>query len=171
MTQVLLGYMGSGKSTVGRLLAEKQSLHFIDFDDYIENKEGLSVPEIFKQKGEIYFRKKEAEYLQQLLAEKPKAVVSLGGGTPCFGNNMQDVLKATEHVFYLKLSVDALVKRLTLEKEQRPLIKEIGDDELSDFIRKHLFERNFFYLQAPHIINVENETPEELVEIILKKLV
>ncbi|WP_417444231.1 shikimate kinase [Joostella sp.] len=170
MIQVLIGYMGSGKSTIGKILAKKNDLAFIDFDEYIEKKEGLSIPQIFSQKGEIYFRKKETLYLLELLNAKPDAVVSLGGGTPCFGNNMDVVLNATENVFYLKLSVDVLEKRLKHEKAQRPLIKDIANAELSEFIRKHLFERNFYYLRAHHIISVNDETPEEIVHKIEEKL-
>ncbi len=168
--QILIGYMGSGKSTVGKVLAKNNNLMFIDFDDYIVEKENLSIPEIFKLKGEIYFRRKETEYLTELLSQKPEAVISLGGGTPCFGNNMEVVLEATPNVFYLKLSVDKLEERLQKEKAQRPLIKDIADKELSEFIRKHLFERNFYYLKSHHIISVANETPEEIATKISEKL-
>ncbi|MCX2680728.1 AAA family ATPase [Galbibacter sp. EGI 63066] len=171
MMVVLIGYMGSGKSTVGKVIAKKRGMGFIDFDDYIEEKEQLTIPEIFKQKGEIYFRKQETAYLSVLLKEKPNAVISLGGGTPCFGNNMDVVVEATQNVFYLKLSVEKLVERLQAEKEHRPLIKDIADIDLSDFIRKHLFERNFFYLRSHHIITVGDETPQGISEKIEKKLV
>ncbi|MEL4307296.1 shikimate kinase [Joostella sp. CR20] len=170
MMQVLIGYMGSGKSTVGKVLAKNSAKAFIDFDNYIEEKEGMSIPEIFKNKGEIYFRKKETAHLERLLASNPNAIISLGGGTPCFGNNMETVLKATPDVFYLKLSVEKLVARLKTEKSQRPLIKDIADGDLSEFVRKHLFERNFYYLQSHHIISVEDETPEEIATKIIEKL-
>ncbi|QLE00366.1 shikimate kinase [Galbibacter sp. BG1] len=169
MVQILIGYMGSGKSTVGKIMAKEQSLPFIDFDNYIEDKEGLSIPELFKTKGEIYFRKKEAAYLVELLSEETNAIISLGGGTPCFGNNINVILEATKNVFYLKLSVDKLVERLQKEKVQRPLIKDIANEALSEFIRKHLFERNFYYLQAHHIIAVGNESPSEIANKIMEK--
>ncbi|MDG3583846.1 shikimate kinase [Galbibacter pacificus] len=170
MTIVLLGYMGSGKSTVGKILAKKQSLEFIDFDDYIVENEKLSIPEIFKQKGEIYFRKIEGNYLKQLLQDNKDAVISLGGGTPCFGNNMEYILKATPNVFYLKLTAEKLVERLLPEKEQRPLVKDIPNAEMLEFIRKHLFERNFFYLKSPNIISVNDELPEEIAVLVQEKL-
>ncbi|WP_417359380.1 shikimate kinase [Galbibacter sp.] len=167
---VLIGYMGSGKSTVGKVLAKQLEMDFIDFDNYIEAKENRSIPEIFKQKGEVYFRNKETQYLGELLDENPNVVVSLGGGTPCFGTNMQTIVEASPNVFYLKLSVDKLISRLKPEKAYRPLIKDIADADLSEFIRKHLFERNFYYMQAPHIVNVVNQTPEELAAEVSEKL-
>ena len=167
---VLIGYMGSGKSTIGKVLAKKLEKDFIDFDQYIETNEKQSIPEIFKHKGEVYFRKKEAFYLGELLTEDPNAVVSLGGGTPCFGTNMQTIVEASPNVFYLKLSVDNLISRLQPEKAYRPLIKDIADEDLSEFIRKHLFERNYYYLKAPHIVKVDEQTPEELAAEISEKL-
>lgn len=167
---VLIGYMGSGKSTVGKVLAKQLEIDFIDFDNYIETKEERSIPEIFQQKGEVYFRNKEGQYLGELLSENPKAVVSLGGGTPCFGNNMQTIVEASPNVFYLKLSVDKLISRLQPEKAYRPLIKDIADQDLNEFIRKHLFERNFYYLQASHIVNVVDQTPEEIAVEVSDKL-
>src|SRR5690606_16188303 len=163
-------YMGSGKSTVGKVLAKQLEIDFIDFDNYIETKEERSIPEIFQQKGEVYFRNKEGQYLGELLSENPNAVVSLGGGTPCFGNNMQTIVEASPNVFYLKLSVDKLISRLQPEKAYRPLIKDIADQDLNEFIRKHLFERNFYYLQAPHIVNVVDQTPEEIAAEVSDKL-
>lgn len=167
---ILIGYMGSGKSTVGKVLAKQLEMDFIDFDHYIETKEKLSIPDIFKQKGEVYFRNKEAYYLGELLTKDPNAILSLGGGTPCFGTNMQAIVEASPNVFYLKLSVDTLISRLQPEKSYRPLIKDIADEDLSEFIRKHLFERNFYYLQAPHKINVVEQTPEDLAVEIREKL-
>lgn len=167
---VLIGYMGSGKSTVGKVLARELEIDFIDFDDYIEAKESQSIPDIFKAKGEVYFRKKETFYLDELLDKKPNAVISLGGGTPCFGTNMETITASSPDVFYLKLSVDTLLNRLRPEKANRPLIKDIADEDLSDFIRKHLFERNYYYLKSPHIVNVDEQTPEELASEIRGKL-
>jgi len=167
---VLIGYMGSGKSTIGKVLAQQLEKDFIDFDNYIEAEEKQSIPDIFKEKGEVYFRKKEAFYLEELLAANLNAVVSLGGGTPCFGTNMQTIIESSPNVFYLKLSVDKLISRLQPEKSYRPLIKDIADEDLSEFIRKHLFERNYYYLQAPHIVNVVEQTPEELAVEVKEKL-
>ena len=93
MKVILLGYMASGKSTIGRLLAEEKGLKFINLDEYLEEKEEKSISDIFKDKGEIYFRLKENEYLKELLEKKESFVLSLGGGTPCYSSNM-DVINS-----------------------------------------------------------------------------
>ena len=164
---VLLGYMGSGKSTVGKIIAAKTGVQFIDFDHFIEEKEGVSIPEIFKSKGEVYFRKKEREYLEELLKIAPDAVISLGGGTPCFGNNMQLLLDSPAKVVYLKANINTLTQRLLPEKSGRPLLAEVPDNELEEYIRKHLFERNFFYLQAPVKLDIDALSAEAVAEQLL----
>lgn len=158
MNIVLLGYMGSGKSAVGKFLAKDTTLEFLDLDDFIEKKEGMSIPEIFSTKGEIYFRKKEGDYLKEVLGCQKNKVISLGGGTPCYGHNMDVISDATENVYYLKASVDTLVDRLMKEKDHRPLIKDLDEEELPEFIKKHLFERNFYYLRAKHIVAVDGKS-------------
>ena len=161
---ILMGYMGSGKSTTGRLLSKVLSVQFIDFDDYIAEKEGVSIPEIFQKKGEVYFRRKEQQYLAELVGEAPEAVISLGGGTPCFGENMEVILSGNAKVIYLKASIDTLVSRLKTERASRPMISHLKDEEVSDYIRKHLFERNPYYMRAPHIVSIDGLKAEEVVE-------
>ncbi|QCX00576.1 shikimate kinase [Aggregatimonas sangjinii] len=168
MKIVLIGYMGSGKSTVGRKLAERSSFKFVDLDDYIETAEGISIPTIFSEKGEIYFRKKEHQYLQEVLQKEESFVLATGGGTPCYGNNMAAILKATQMSYYLKLSLPALVQRLEGEKAARPLIKNIPTEELPEFIGKHLFERSYFYNQAHHVISCDGKGNSEIVSEIAK---
>lgn len=164
MKIVLLGYMGSGKSTVGKLLADNLKLEFLDLDDFIVASEGSSIGDIFKKKGELYFRKKENQYLKDVLSGENNIVLSTGGGTPCYGNNMSDILGNTQNVFYLKTSIKELVKRLSKEKEYRPLIKNIPDDDLPEFIGKHLFERSFFYAKASHAILCDGKTPFDIAK-------
>lgn len=149
MNIILIGYMGSGKSTVGKLLSEKLNFEFIDLDAYLQEKENLTIPQIFETKGEIYFRKKEHFYLKKLL-RRDAVVLSLGGGTPCYGNNMSAILNTPQaHSVYLKSSIPSLVQRLSPEKATRPLIAHLNtDDELVEFIGKHLFERSVFYGQS-----------------------
>lgn len=152
MKIVLLGYMGSGKSTVGRLLAERLGMPFLDLDNYIESKLQMPVSRIFSEKGELFFRKKEHEYLKEVLQDPADAILALGGGTPCYSGNMDTLLEHTPHVFYLRLPIPELVRRLRDEKAERPLIRELPDAELPDFIGKHLFERSPFYNRATHTI-------------------
>lgn len=168
MTIILIGYMGSGKSTVGQLLAKQREIPFTDLDNYIEQKEGMSISQIFGTKGEIYFRKKEHQYLKELLAEEGERVISLGGGTPCYAGNMDLVLEHTPNVYYLSVSIPELIRRLSPAKGSRPLIKEIRDEELGEFIGKHLFERRPYYTQAHFVLQADMASPEELVEEILE---
>ena len=160
-----MGYMGSGKSLIGRSLANAYDLKYLDLDDFIETKEKKSISKIFEDNGEIYFRKKESECLKEVLETKKKHVISLGGGTPCFANNME-VINSYKDVksVYLNTSVDELTDRLFKERNKRPLIAHITEKEaLNDFIRKHLFERSFYYNQASYVIKTDNKNPEEIV--------
>ncbi len=163
MKIVLVGYMGSGKSTIGKLLADNLNYEFIDLDKYIESSEKMKIPKIFESKGEIYFRKKEFEYLNEILDTKDDFVLSTGGGTPCYGENMNAILLATSNVFYLKVSIAGLINRLISEKEHRPLISNIPNEELPEFIGKHLFERSYFYSRANHNLLCDENSKEELV--------
>lgn len=163
MKIVLVGYMGSGKSTIGKLLAGNLDYDFIDLDDYIASSENMEIPKIFESKGEIYFRKKEYEYLNEILNTKDNFVLSTGGGTPCYGENMNAILEVTPNVFYLKVSIAGLINRLLSGKEHRPLIADIPNEELPEFVSKHLFERSYFYSQANHKLLCDENSKEELV--------
>lgn len=166
----LVGYMGSGKSTIGKQLATEIKKDFIDFDDYLEAKEGASISEIFKNKGEIYFRKAEAEHLATLLQENKDAVIALGGGTPCYGTNMNSILEKTDKVFYINVNVPNLTFRLEKEKAHRPVIAHLSHEELMEFVGKHLFERNAFYQKAPYTINANNKSVKEVITMIVELL-
>jgi len=170
MKIVLLGYMASGKSAVGKLLAKDSGLDFIDLDAYIEEREGSSIPTIFKEKGEIYFRVKETEYLSELLHSKNSFVLSLGGGTPCYDKNMELINALSQSVF-LKTSINTLHDRLKNEKESRPLVAKIADEKLQEFIGKHLFERTPFYVQAQNTVQTDGFTVLEIVSEIKKNLI
>ncbi len=172
MKIVLCGYMGSGKSQVGRLLASKLGLVFFDLDDQIEKNQQKSVKKIFLEKGEIFFRKKENEVLKELLAAPESFILSLGGGTPCYADNLE-ILKNNKEVrlIYLKVELNELTKRLFNEKEKRPLISDQESREsLNDFIRKHLFERQYYYLQSDVVLDVSTLNIEETVNLLIKQL-
>ena len=159
--------MGSGKSTLGRALATAKNISFVDLDAYIAEREKCSVPDIFKNKGEIYFRKKEALYLQEVLQKEEDMVLSLGGGTPCFGNNMQLIQAAAAVSIYLKYQPQSLTQRLLQEKDHRPLLAQIKEIDLEEFIRKHLFDRNPYYAQATQIIAMDGLTPDQSLQKLL----
>jgi len=155
--------MASGKSTISKILAKKLQISTIDLDDYIVEKEGLSINAIFKTKGEIYFRNQENKYLIELLDSNKSFVLALGGGTPCYANNI-DLIKKGANVFYLKANLNTLFERLSVEKANRPIISSLNDEKLKEFIAKHLFERAPFYEQAAHTINIDNKPVTDIVE-------
>lgn len=166
MIVILIGYMASGKSSLGRLFAKKIDYDFIDLDEFIEIKEKMPVKNIFETKGEIYFRKMESIYLDEIINKDNNIILSLGGGTPCYGNNMATILNAN-HVksVYLKASIASLIERLKNEKNKRPLISHLKNNEdLAEFIAKHLFERSVFYDQTQYKISTDNKTKNEIVE-------
>lgn len=171
MILVFLGYMASGKSTVGKHVAEILNYSFIDLDAYIEEKEKMKVKDIFETKGEIYFRKIEHAYLRHIINEQKKCVLSLGGGTPCFYDSV-DWLNTINNVktIYLKASIDVITSRLVSDTI-RPLISHLkSKEEIKEFIAKHLFERSFFYNKAQIKLNTTDLSIEEISEKILLEL-
>lgn len=163
MKVVLMGYMGSGKTSVGKKLSKVLKIPFLDLDDYISKKEELTIPEVFKQKGEIYFRKKETQYLEELLTNDENFILSVGGGTPCYASNIEIITKNSFSI-YLKSNISTIYNRLSNQKskEKRPLIASIPLDKLEEFIAKHLFERAPFYEQATQTIIVDKKTVKEI---------
>ena len=171
MKTILLGYMASGKSTIGRLLASKLNTNFIDLDEYIEEKEAKSISKIFDEDGEIYFRLKENEYLKELLEKDDSFILSLGGGTPCYSSNM-DVINSFDSVqsYYLRATPNTIKERLLIQRDKRPLVAKLSDEELLEFIAKHLFERSFYYEQAKEKIGIDNKSIPEVVDEIYDKI-
>ena len=169
---ILIGYMGVGKSYIGRKLSKEFMIDFFDLDSYIESYEKKSISDIFFERGEIYFRNIENKYLESILDKNIKYVISTGGGTPCYSNNIE-LIKNNKQLksFYLKSSSNQLTNRLFYEKEKRPKISNINSKkDLNSFISKHLFERNVFYNQADYIIDIENKNTSEVISEIKEKL-
>ncbi|MHA7832731.1 MAG: shikimate kinase [Flagellimonas sp.] len=164
MKIVLVGYMASGKSTVGRLLARHLGVEFIDLDDYIESNQKKTIKNIFSEKGEVFFRKLEHQMLAEVLEKEESIILSTGGGTPCYGTNMETILNQSDHSIYLDVNIPNLVERVSKEKENRPLVKNIPGEELPEFIGKHLFERRPYYLQAKYILDCNVADAETVVE-------
>ena len=145
----LIGFMGSGKSTMGKQIAKGLNWRFIDLDDYIEMKEDESITSIFGSYGEDGFRKMEREALEEVV-HLDKVVVATGGGVPCFYDNME-FMNSQGRTVYQKLSPQELCKRLLPVRSTRPLISNKSDEELLSYIKGKLSEREPFYNQA-HII-------------------
>ncbi len=159
--------MGAGKSTVGKKLAEKMNYRFVDLDHYIENKEKMSIPEIFNKKAEPYFRQIEHEALLEITGIKENLIVSTGGGAPCFMNNME-LLNSSGITIYLKLEPSIIFKRLTYaRKKNRPLIENKSPQELMQFITDKLKERELVYNMSHLIITGDKHNISDLRKRIL----
>jgi len=164
---VLLGYMGCGKSTIAQNLSKITNIPFLDLDKCIEKKANLSINEIFEQHGEVYFRKLEHEIFVELLQSPENNIIGLGGGTPCYANNHELLQKEDVTSIYLKASIETLFNRLVNNKSKRPLIANMNEEEMREFIAKHLFDRSFYYNNAKYKVSVDDRTVEETVEDIL----
>ena len=149
---ILVGYMGSGKTTVGKALSKETGLMFYDLDWYIESRMRKSVSQIFAEKGEEGFRKIEYNMLHEV-AEFEDVIISCGCGTPCFFDNM-DYLNQQGDVVYLKATPEVLYKHLLMAKVERPLLKGKTADELIAYITGHLKEREPYYQKAKYILDV-----------------
>lgn len=173
MIVVLIGYMGAGKSTIGSTLAEVLGYNFIDLDDYIAIKEKNSISNLFKSKGEIYFRRKETQYLKAIIENSDHTVLALGGGTPCYGNNFELLQRFCKvKTIYLKLSISLLTERLFTERHKRPLISHIqSKEDLLEFIGKHIFERVQYYSKAQITLDINHKPKQEVLELLVSKLV
>ena len=149
---ILVGYMGSGKTTVGKALSKDTGMMFYDLDWYIESRMRKSVSQIFAERGEEGFRKIEYNMLHEV-AEFENVIISCGGGTPCFFDNM-DYLNQQGDVVYLKANPDTLHKHLLMAKVERPLLKGKSTEELIAYITEHLKEREPFYSKARYTLDV-----------------
>ncbi len=165
---IIVGYMGAGKTTVGKALARELGLQFYDLDWYIESRQHKTVPQIFAEKGEDGFRKIEYNMLHEV-AEFENVVISCGGGTPCFFDNM-DYMNAQGDVVYLKADTDVLYRHLLMGKTERPLLKGKSKEELVAFITEQLERREPFYAKARHTLDVSLMDNYEKIKISVERL-
>lgn len=165
---ILIGYMCVGKTTIGKELAKRRGQMFYDLDWYIEERFRKRVPQIFAEEGEESFRKKERNMLHEV-AEFENVVVSCGGGTPCFFDNIDYMNQAAE-VIYLKASPETILSHLKISKGKRPLLEGMTPEELQAFVTDQLKMREDFYLRARHVVDVDvldsAEKINRLVELI-----
>lgn len=143
---ILIGYMGAGKTLLGRALAATLKIRFINLDSDIEKQTGMSIGQIFEQYGEDYFRNLEKEYLHSFDIQE-SFVLATGGGTPCY-NNQMDVLNTLGTTVYLQCSNETLFARLKMERDHRPLIAGLSDDELQEAIEYRMSQRDPIYSHA-----------------------
>ena len=165
---ILIGYMGSGKTTGGKALSKETGMMFYDLDWYIESRMHKSVSQIFAEKGEEGFRKIEYNMLHEV-AEFEDVIISCGGGTPCFFDNI-DYLNQQGEVVYLKASPETLYKHLLMAKIERPLLKDKSADELIAYITEHLKQREPFYEKARHMLDVNVLDDYDKIKISVQQL-
>lgn len=156
----LIGFMGAGKSHWGPLLAREGGLRFFDLDREIEESQGLTIDQLFTQKGEESFRIVEKELLQLLAENHSEFVMACGGGTPCFLNNIE-YMKRSGTVVWINPPAEVLARRLWSERTQRPLLRSVSESDLLGFIQKKLADRRLYYEQATvrvdeEVIDVSN---------------
>ncbi|SFW11937.1 shikimate kinase [Prevotellaceae bacterium HUN156] len=165
---ILVGYMGSGKTTVGKALSKEMGIMFYDLDWYIESRMRKTVSELFAERGEEAFRKIEYNMLHEV-AEFEDVIISCGGGTPCFFDNM-DYLNQQGDVVYLKATPETLYKHLLMAKVERPLLKGKSPEELIAYITEHLKEREPFYQKARHTVDVTLLDNYDKINITVEKI-
>lgn len=156
-----LGMPGCGKSTIGKKVARLMKYSFIDLDKYIEEKENCSIHDLFNYQGEEYFRKAESNYLKQLSLEEKKTVISLGGGTPCFFDNMEIVLTSGLAI-YIHANEKLLLNRLKNAKSQRPLFWGLTEKEIEAKLQQMISVRKPFYERAQLTIDAVNMNENEI---------
>lgn len=166
---VLLGYMASGKSSLGEALAESLDCRFIDLDDYIAKKQKMSITELFDRKGEASFRKKELKYLKKLIRKDKSFVLALGGGTPEIKGVMKLINKYCIS-FYLNANTQTLYNRLAPKTVERPLLTNISEDFLKEYIDMHLGKRKKHYEKANYELAVDDLSVTEIVAKIVLEL-
>ena len=164
----LIGYMGAGKTTLGKALSKTMNLQFIDLDDFIVSRYHKTIKEIFAEEGEEGFRRIERRSLEEV-AGYEDVIISLGGGTPCFFDNMKLVREAGRTV-YLKPTEDVLLERLIIGKHKRPLLANKSDDEILAFIREQLSWREPYYMQAEITFNASHLENKEDIHLTAEQL-
>ena len=170
MKLFLIGYMGCGKSTLGKRLAKRANFEFVDMDSLIEQREGAPVADIFHYAGEEYFRKTERAIIEELGDAEGDYVISTGGGVPAWGDNMERMNVIGSSV-YLRRTAQQIASRLSPHgRQKRPKLRGLNDEELVEFMTKNMAEREPFYSKATHIIECSSYSDEEIIEIILSKL-
>lgn len=166
----LIGYMGCGKSTLGRKLSRKLNLPFYDTDTMVEEHEGASVSDIFRYEGEEHFRELERACIDRILSCGESCVVSTGGGLPVWRDNME-VMNQNGQTIYLHRSAEQIAARLTpYGKRKRPRLQGLEGDQLIEFMKQNMAEREPFYSQAHTTVDCDGKADYELIELLTKAI-
>ena len=164
---ILIGYMGAGKSTIGKSLASHLGIPFIDSDHEIEHQVGKSISDIFETQGEVEFRKLETNFIHNL-SRSESYVLSTGGGLPCFNDNLL-FLNDLGVTFYLKNTSEVLAKRIVNSPIERPIVKGKSFLELEVFIEDNLKVRESSYLQSHYVLESEEQEVDKILQLLNTK--
>lgn len=163
----LVGYMGCGKSTLGRKLSRRMRWPIIDTDHQIEEREGASVADIFRYEGEEHFRREERRLMEELVADEWQMIISTGGGLPTWSDNM-DYMNRAGLTVYIRRSAEQIASRLSpYGRQKRPSLRGLNDEELVSFMQRHMAERSPWYERAALTLDGDRYGDEELVEQVL----
>ncbi len=169
MTRIfLIGYMGAGKTTLGKALARKLNMPFVDLDWYIEERFYKTVRELFVERGEDSFRQLERQMLHEV-SDFENVIISTGGGTPCFFDNM-DFMNEKGETIFLDVDINTLHRRLIVAKQSRPLLKDKSDEELLKFIKNGVEGRKIHYNKAKYTLNATELESRKQISSTIQKL-
>ena len=163
----LIGFMSSGKTHWGKSISRKLDVPFFDLDEQVEAAEGQTISEIFLHHGEEYFRRKEKEVLHIISESHDTFLMACGGGTPCYYNNI-DYMNKSGITVWISSSIETMHQRLLKDRDKRPLLKGLTDEQVRGYIIKKFSDRKIYYEQATVIIDEENITPENFVQQLFK---
>lgn len=163
----LIGYMGCGKSTLGRKIAKATDYRFVDMDSAIEEREGASISDIFHYEGEEYFRNAERALIEELAVAEGDMIISTGGGAPVWRDNVE-YMNSVGYTFYLRRTPQQIASRLSPHgRQKRPKLRGLNDEELIAFMTANMAEREPFYAKATWVIDCAERSDAELIDIIL----
>lgn len=164
----LIGYMGCGKSSLGRKLAKAGGMEFMDMDSIIEQREGASISDIFHYQGEVYFRDAERALIEELGTAEGDMVISTGGGAPAWQNNME-LMNSLGATIYLRRTAQQIASRLSPHgRQKRPKLRGLNDEELVAFMTTNMAEREPFYSKAKYCVDCAERSDAELIDYILQ---
>ena len=164
MKLFLIGYMGCGKSSLGRKVARRLGVRFVDTDAVIEEREGASISDIFQYEGEEYFRRLERSVIDEVADDTADVVVSTGGGLPVWKDNMETMNRVGTTV-YIRRSAEQIASRLSpYGRQKRPKLRGLSDDEIVDFMTRNMAEREPYYARALHVLDTDGVSDGELAD-------
>lgn len=168
MKLFLIGYMGCGKSSLGRKVARRLGVRFVDTDSVIEEREGASISDIFQYEGEEYFRRLERSVIDEVADDTADVVVSTGGGLPVWKDNMETMNRVGTTV-YIRRSAEQIASRLSpYGRQKRPKLRGLSDEEIVDFMTRNMAEREPYYARALHVFDTEGVSDGELADRIVE---